>query len=321
MKLIIGKIDNRLTDQIKSEYPHAVLITKENQTTRVDVGYTGIEEFDTGEDFLNLLLTATEIFYYPPTDPTSFDIQNPTQTKQGYLEYLLFLAKQEGVKLNSYNCIGSEKTKNDSEQFLKLTDTRKKLSGPQLWCAGCSFTRGHGVAETDRYATLLSKDLNLPLNLLATSGSSISWAADQILRSDIRKGDIIVWGLTEKIRITYINNTTVTPFFASASAVTPTEKLLQRLFTEDELFLYYQLTSIAQVINFANKVGAKLLIVGLFTSISDLWYLQQFKYYYHYHYVNHKYKDVCDDGFHPGPLQHQEYAKKILEILRKRNYV
>ena len=321
MKLIVGKIDEDLTDLIKSEYPSAVLITEENWQTPIDVGYTGLEEFINNENFLRLLLKASEIFYYPIDEDSKFDINKSTQTTQGYVEYFLFLARQEGIPINSYNHLGLDITTKQHNQLLELVDLRKVEKGPQLWCAGCSFTRGHGVEEHERYANLLSDKLNLPLSVLAKSGSSISWAADQILRSDIRQGDIVVWGLTEKSRMSYIKDGTVTPFFVSGEVTNPVENLISRLFVEDDLFRYYQLTSINQVINFTQKIGAKLLIVGLLADDTDLLYLQHLDCYYHYYYVNRGFKDLGNDDLHPGPLQHQEFAEKITDVLKKRGYV
>ena len=48
--------------------------------------------------------------------------------------------------------------------------------------------------------------LNLPVSTLAQGGTSIFWAADQILRSDIRKDDIVIFMLTSTHRFPYYTN-------------------------------------------------------------------------------------------------------------------
>jgi hypothetical protein len=92
--------------------------------------------------------------------------------------------------------------------ILKLSDVRK-TSQPQLWVSGCSFAAGDGVQSNQRYGQILSDRLNLPVSFLAESGSSVTWAADQILRSDLRENDILIWGLTSIPRINYFKNNKV----------------------------------------------------------------------------------------------------------------
>ena len=87
--------------------------------------------------------------------------------------------------------------------FLKNTRTN---NSPVLWTAGCSVTYGTGVEYSSRWGSLLASYLNLPEVTLSQGGSSIFWAADQLLRSDIRPGDIVVWGLTNVPRISISKN-------------------------------------------------------------------------------------------------------------------
>lgn len=321
MKLIVGHIDNKLTDLIKLDFPSAVLITENNSELLVEVGYTGIEEFSEDEKFLDLLMSAEEIFYYPTGNIDNFDLHNPTASSQGLTELFLFLAQQEGIKVNNYSQFGEEQAFEKFNRYLAVTDSRKTEKDSQLWCAGCSFTLGVGVDLPQRYANILSTKLNLPLSVLAKVGASISWAADQILRSDIKKNDIVIWGLTVKNRMSHVINNEILNVHIHESARSPTEKLLQKVVLDDDLLLYHQLTSISQVINFCNKIGAKLLLVGLLSSDYDLIYLKNFKNYYHYHYRNNSYLDFGSDLAHPGLAQHQEYAHRIINELDKRGYI
>ena len=66
---------------------------------------------------------------------------------------------------------------------------------PVLWTAGCSVTHGMGVSESERWGNILSEYLDMPEISLSMNGASIKWTADQILRSDIKRGDVVVWDL------------------------------------------------------------------------------------------------------------------------------
>lgn len=315
MKLIVGHIDKDLTKIILDLYPSALLINEDNLSTSFKIGYTGIEEFSNKEKFLELLLSAEEIFYYPNYSSESYNFYNILGTSRGLTEYFLRLAEQDSIKINRFNFLGEEKVSSDFENLLELADSRKSNLGPQLWCFGCSFTAGVGVDAEQSYPFILSKKINLPLNLLAKEGSSIFWASDQILRSDIRKNDIIVWGLTGKNRLPYVKDNKINIFTVHNPIENFTEKALSQLLIDEDFLSYIQLSNINQVVNFCEKVGANLLLVGLLTSPSDFLYLRKIKNYYHYHYKNNKYIDFGSDGGHPGPIQHQQFANKIENIL------
>lgn len=323
MILHIGKITRSLSDEIQSSYPTAQLITDQIDFKNIKIGYSGIEEFQDEEKFLELLLSADEIFYYPQSVDSDFNMLMPTASSVGLTEYYLLLAKQHGVIIHNFTLQCINKIEQDYTNFLNLTDTRKNIPGPQLWCAGCSLTTGDGITTKQRYVTLLSQKLNLPLNLLAKGGSNIQWAADQLLRSDIKKNDIVVWGLTSKHRLTKIENGVVSYVLASSEPklTTLTDKAISYLLINDDYITYHQLLSINQVINFCEKIGAKLLIVGLIPAINDHLYLTNLKYYYHYHYTNNRYVDIGTDQVHPGPLQHQKYATTIYQELIVRNLI
>ena len=82
----------------------------------------------------------------------------------------------------------------------------KESNKPSLWVAGCSWSSAMGVETDERCGHLVAKELDLEEINLAIGGGSIWDASDQILRADIQKGDIVVWGLTSLGRVDVVNN-------------------------------------------------------------------------------------------------------------------
>ena len=312
MKLIVSQITKEITTTILKKYPDAKLITNKNCDVTVDVGYTGYEEFNDETTFLSLLFSAKEIIYIPI---------DSIQTLATSTEYYLFLARQEGIPVEIQDYYGKSEVDTDRENYLCLIDKRKSIQGRQLWCVGDSFTYGYGVSDTERYPAILANKLNLPMNLLALPGSNIPWAADQILRSDIRKNDIIVWGLTEIQRMTYVANQTAILYGVQSTIQFDDKKIINKILINKQHMMYQALISIEQINNFCNAIGAKLFILGLLGSYIDFLYFKNFKNYYYYHHANGKYEDLASDNSHPGIKQHQFYAETILLQLEKRGYI
>lgn len=317
MILFVGVANSQLVELAKRKDTSAVLITEDNIDTQASVGYTGLEEFVDKNLFLELLLSAKEIFYHPETFIQSqFDLYNPTNSSQGLTENFLLLAKQQGVRIHNLTFLGQETINNNCKNYLELADVRKNIAGPQIWGVGCSFTYGAGVTVDQRYINLLGKQLNMHVNCLAISGTSIAWAADQILRSDIRAGDIVVWGITSKYRLPWVleNKVNHASINGIDKAPRPYRKLLTQLLSDDSNLEYQQLTSINQVTNFCEKIGVQLVLLGVLTLPTDLLYLSDNPYFYQ---CSTNYVDLGDDNDHPGPKQHQLYATIVYNQLQK----
>ena len=189
--------------------------------------------------------------------------------------------------------------------------------------AGCSTTYGIGVELTERYANIVADALNLPLSLLACSGASNTWAADQILRSNVNPGDTVIMGLTTYGRAPIIHNNqlihlapnTFTILSNLPSDVTPDYLL-------SDTRLYESLTSIKQVNNFCSKAGARLLLIGIHANIEISAVLANDPNYIMFHgkygtNFNDGWLDFGNDNLHPGPKTHQMYANLILEKLKE----
>lgn len=324
MILLVGTADEYLIQKAKEYSDNPVLVTESNWTEQIDVGYTGLEEFNDKLLLLKLLNRADYILYFPKDNENVINLEDTIKASREYLEYLLLLVKQNNQKINlSTQLIGNDIILQNTDKILNLTACRAS-SNIQLWTAGCSYTYGMGVNPTESYPVLLSNMLKIPLSNLSQNGSSIPWAADQILRSDIRKGDIVIWGLTAKDRINWgiadlHNSINISSYSLYKNLNTRVPK---KLLLDPDNSLYQFLTHIHQVNNFCNKIGAKLLLVGLLTAPDDVLYLHSIpNFYYYYNDITFNLLDFGTDNLHPGPLQHQDYARAIYEQLQLRKWI
>ena len=302
--------------------------------------YTSLGDLPDQYTLWKLLNKASSIYYCPSSnwsDGVNYDYSNVNDDShqlyslQVTTEFLLLaIQKEKEVPIHNFN---TKKFKPYYSLYLDLVDTRK-TEHSQLWVSGCSITAGEGVNDTDRYGYLLSKKLNIPVSFLAANGSSIEWAADQIIRSNIKKNDIVVWGLTAVERF---------PFWATDvnalehvstgkirnNLVNETEKYYSKkqinLMTLDPTRLYKMQTCVRQVIKFCNLVGAKLLIVGLISPYKANYYFAECVEFIQYTQDDNafptSFTDLGTDKMHPGPKQHKQYANFCYNQLKRLNYI
>ena len=295
-----------------------------NELTGDTTLYTSIGDLDGNVSQLwTLLNSADAIVYCPPTvwaDGKNVDPVSPISSIQGFTEHLLLMLPQNKI-------VNFDRTQLSAEP-MPLVDSRRS-EDPQLWVAGCSITHGAGVDPSQRYGQLLADELNLPCSFLTRVGSAIDWASDQILRSDIRTGDTVVWGLTSTERLTYIHDQKLLPGITAKSYII--NKQLEKIVSATTLLsqntFYHHMYSINRVINFCKLIKVKLLIVGLMTSYSCLRHLANTPFFYPYPYSpgfsdqNSKFvdffnfTDVGTDNLHPGPKQHSLYKNFILSLI------
>ena len=197
-----------------------------------------------------------------------------------------------------------------------LIDIRKSEK-KHLFVAGCSVSHGVGLDnEQQRYAKLLSHHYNLPLVSLTKARSSLEWASDQILRSDIRKGDLVIWGLTTNERYMHFMDDSKELTHFLASSITQYEELFIKLLFQDNL-LEKNILRIERVHNFCKKAKANLIILNCISNLfisSRISHLDSFLFLHNKDdYDNHSFLDLGLDNRHPGPLTHKFYADKIIE--------
>ena len=200
-------------------------------------------------------------------------------------------------------------------------------TGATIWAAGCSITNGYGVQSNQRWSTLLAKKLNCNEISLARNGSSINWAADQILRSDLQEGDIVVWRLTNVPRIDIAKDwefKSVT--IATYHKQSKNHQYWNLDFFESQTQVLGAMRNILQVINFCKKIKVELYIVNL---LDIAWVSTSLRSYDYYIDLttdlqivgnNVTFIDVGSDNYHPGPAQHEQYATKIFNFIKENNH-
>lgn len=213
------------------------------------------------------------------------------------------------------------------QQAINFLVSSRPTTAPVLWTAGCSITKGFGVEPDQRWGTLLSNYTGLPEVSLSRNGSSIFWAADQLLRSDIRPGDTVVWGLTSLSRLQIAQDWNFESFSVATYPELEKEKQywnLDYFGSETELLTASRI--ILQVINFCQHVQAQLYIVNL---LDKEWLSVLFGHLDNYidltpdlSTINNtmEFIDLGTDGVHPGPQQHQHYATKMYHLIKENNH-
>lgn len=203
--------------------------------------------------------------------------------------------------------------------------TNRDTEQPVVWVVGCSISHGTGVEKQQSFGSLVSSYIDMPVRYLTLPGSSIDWASDQIIRSDIRSQDYVIWGLTQVRRFSYYerdgSTVGVTPFYYKNNP--SFEKTISQKFLVDANIAYQGALSILRVNNYLEKIGCNnFRYVSLFKS--DIYVEEIFKkeikqlpgYIQCYSPSDPlftKWIDLGTDNSHPGPEQHKIFAKYILD--------
>ena len=188
-----------------------------------------------------------------------------------------------------------------------------------LWTAGCSVTAGSGVDWEQRYGYLLAEKLGMPEVSLSRTGASIGWAADQILRSEIRSGDTVVWGLTDTTRVDLEDNFSLkscpgNQYFTSVHK----EKQYWNIDYFGSLSQEVSAArSVLQVINYCSKIGVKLVLANLLNITIMPIVLHNYK--NTIDLTTEEYLDLGTDNDHPGPKHHRHYANEIYNLIEGNN--
>lgn len=326
LTLFVGDVDESLSLAALSKDPEAFLISHNNvefflagTLERNTTVYTALGDLPKDLDiFIELCMSSDEIVYCPPdiwSDHKTVDNFNPGACVQGLTETILILVSDRvlvtGLDLTSWS------------NPIQLVDNRKTVQ-PQLWIAGCSISHGIGITANERYGQILSNKLNLACSFLTRPGAAIDWASDQIIRSDIKRGDIVVFGVTNVERLTYVYDQELVGVTTKTYKIKPH---LNKIFPEHNLVtentFYQHVTAIERVINFCNKVGATLVLVGLLSQtnpnlmrfLTTIPNFVQYPYKITFNNTDLDFIDLGNDQRHPGPIQHSLYADFILKYL------
>jgi hypothetical protein len=320
--VLVGDVSLYLSAEAKKISATASLITEKNcKNLFPGVYYTSAGEFQNYCDFRNALEQADELIYRPPKYWSDMDKKGNSQLKIFTEFILLYFNNKKIVKdiehLVPESCVS----------MLKLLDMRK-TEDRQLWAVGGSVVNGNHMRRSETFCQLLADRLNLPISFLSTTACSIEHSADQILRSDIREGDVIVWGISTHRILSYFSDSTKTVEYIHAGYYLKDPKFNNTI-NIDQLdsmdCLYRSVSSINQVVNICNKLNVKLILVGLGVEYPFIKYLYQLPNYVQYlgwpfspeNMDQWPRLDTADDGIHPGPLTHQLMADQVYKFIFK----
>lgn len=330
LTIFFGDCDTTVADQARAVDKDAFLVDRSNVLDLIDnlptkptSIYTSLADLPKDLTVVYKLLGCADIVIYCPpqkwSDSKLVDVNDPTASVQGLTEFVLNQVNKEKANVKNLDLFNYS-----IDNYAKLASSRK-TNNPQLWVVGCSNSHATGVDNNQRYGQLVADHLNVPVSFLTCPGSSIQWATDQILRSDLRADDIVIWGLTDESRFpiwteknelahintNYIENTT-----------TLSSRTLNQLLVHPTNF-YQAIIHVLQVLNFCKKAQAKLLIFGLGVSDSLSIHLHAIPEFINFlnKESNSRYIDVGTDNQHPGPKQHKEFADICINRLKALNYI
>jgi hypothetical protein len=337
-----GDVCQSTADQAKAYDSQAYLVGVHNAEKFLDststsnlTVYTSLGDCPHNEDLIFQILDKADTIVYAKSvqwsDNKEIDYTDPTSSNQGLTEYILWYFDHY-----KNNVLGLDIKKYKHQDMLHLWDTRKS-DQPQLWVVGASFCLGnHGVGKS-AFPWLLEKDLNIPMSLLAMNAASHELMSDQLLRSDVRANDIVILSLNHEERHVFWNSFTSVPNILGPgwhnyeNDIKRVEQLgykkkeVDRFLFANDTGFYKNYTHIYQVINYCNKISAKLLLFGVFSSsrmnlaLSDI---PQFKLYTNKLGISQtNFVDYADDNMHPGIQQHRLYADFILSNLKALEYI
>lgn len=311
--IVVGDVTEYLQSKAHQIDKSAQLLTYcSGQTLEPGTYYTSLGDFPGYRTFIDVLDQADVIVYEPPVQWSDQDRKQFSYMKHWTEQCLFYFHSRKPVVGYSIEEV------DNLIEILKLEDTRKS-DDSQLWVVGGSNTKGVGVREDQRYGQIIADHMGLPVTFLARVQASIEWTADQILRSDIRTGDTVVWGLTPVTRFPFYDGSSV--LHVSLSHYTQNPKFVD-LVDIDQLsnlntLLYRPITSINQVQNFCQKLGVNLIIAGLDPKCEYLPYVAKFKNYIHLSdrfglETHDEFIDFGWDNVHAGVKTHKWYADQIL---------
>lgn len=323
--LYVGDNDVTVAENAKKEDTTAYLIDHANwDQQHQGVAYTSLSDLPNENEFAKLFREADTIVYSPPLNDKWSDGKAEKSMQKKWTEhYLTVFSFVDHKKIINFNA-----KKDINDVTVPLEDVRK-VDSKQLWCVGCSFTYGVGVDIEQRYSDILSNKLDLPLSSLSASGSSILWAADQILRSDVRPDDTLVWGITTSNRFPYYDKGTkqvtrlnLTTYPILCKEIPQLKYVISEKFLTDFNLTFLAINQILQVVTLCRTKNIKLVLAGLLPGNEFASYLTNLPEYFHLegHFglkQTDLYLDLGTDNLHPGPKMHQWYADNIFSWLTK----
>lgn len=314
--MIVGDIHEQLAKFAVSVDPSAKILTKDSLVTlATGTYYISVGDFDHYRQYVDFLAFANKIIYHPPAQWSDVDRKGFSYMKHWTelsLEYFYDKIEIENFVIPPL----------DTTNILNLVDTRK-TSDAQIWVTGGSDSHGVGVEQSERYGQLIADHLNLQVSFLTTSAASTHWTADQLLRSDLRSGDLVIFGTVPTSRLSYYYNKQLVHLCVTYYTKNPSFDRIYplSLLDSDHVSIYQPITAVNQVVNICEKLGVHLIIADLASSLVSQYhcfpnYINLCHYRFGFDNCN-RFLDLGTDNSHPGPATHQFYAENIITKIKQ----
>jgi hypothetical protein len=195
-------------------------------------------------------------------------------------------------------------------------DTKKRTNSPTLWVFGCSHGYGAMLLPWQKnFGQVMAESLNMPLNLITKSGSSLSWSVRHLVAADIQSNDLVVLQLTVPHRTSCYNGKKVDEV---RLARTKNRHFLE-VFDENQLF-FNQINLLNFGVNYLRRVGVKFVITSILTKENMYDYLLEYSKYPEYCHTPDCNIDFAIDRAHAGPLSHKAIAQRLLDHVQLPHY-
>ena len=306
--LFVGDVTHEVCDAAVNFDKSAQLLLEENITNlSSSTYYTSLADCGSLENLSEVCRQSKEIYYICPRQWSDAD-KNNVSKQQKWTELVLHYYRQ------------TKPVHNLPAPMINSWTHNVRKHEKQFWAVGCSITAGVGVSKDQSWPELMSTELNLPYTSLACGGSSIIWQSDQICRADIRTGDIVFWGVTSNQRLPIIKpdgsllHLTISKFTTDSYAI----NTLSPELIDNSTLVYQNILAVRRAYNYCQKIGAYLVPLGLIEDIENI-YTQYNVPVFHQliQWGTNRYVDLGTDNEHPGPRQHEIFAKEFLSHYKK----
>jgi hypothetical protein len=311
-KLLVGDTGEYLSYIAKRIDPTATLLNNKNYKlieNNNGIYYTSLGDISDTRNFCSVLMWADEIEFCPPDgewsdrnivdklDDKRFTIES--ETKEHLYQWMWITQKTiKNLTLPEFN-----------SDTWKITPRKSNKS--QIWNIGCSITKGVGVMDHERYGELIANQTDQDISILAYEGTSVAWAANEILMADVLPGDTVIWGITSLYRYSYVLHNdrfyhVNHGFYKNYPLI---EKIVPGSWIDSPNNVYQSINAIIMMQNFCNKMGIHLVLLNFF----------DFDYYSQYikslDLSFDRWIDYGTDKLHPGPMTHQLFADRTVAYI------
>ena len=180
-----------------------------------------------------------------------------------------------------------------------------------LWVFGCSHSYGTGLSdENQRYGNILSKELNMPLRMIARPGGSMNYSLRHIVNSCIKPTDLVIWQFINPGRLSYFNGKHVEEIVLSNSK----NRSIIDFFSDPQIYFNH-----FNYINIGVRYLRALKCDFILTSVDHIYdynYIDEYKNYPEYIFIKDFAVDLGDDNLHFGQLSHKNLALSLLNHIQ-----